>query len=301
MQDIDLNEDMGNDNITMPTMCDLFDIARHRFGFSWSVSIPHHQARTIGIDIRTVYGCNTPNDDDMTLAPMRSFFSSLVAHQVPTILCDLMPECPGTLGSQELNAIKIRRVVLVDRHIVSAETVWYEVDSNPNLNLARPRWLLFVKTAESALECIRRKWGPRVEDVARSLLEKGIPFTTRVSLLRPLEEPLPPPINLGWRYRTYAPDHLDYKAYERRRNTLLSQPRGRVALLTGGIVWRLAMEVLSPDMVLVGPTPGEYGNYVSSRDDHRILWDEELTDGERDLVCGVYHVPGELATTFFYS
>ena len=133
------------------------------------------------------------------------------------------------------------------------------------------------------------------------LVEKGIPFTTRISLRRPPQPlpQLPRPVNLGWRYSDYQPDHLDYEAYEQRRNALLLEPRGRVVLLTGGIVWRLAMEVLSPDAMLVGPTPGEYGNYVTpSMDPPIVLWDEGLTESELDLICGVYHVPSELAAVY---
>ena len=281
-----LPEDLGHNDITMPTVRDLLDIACHRFGFSWSTGIPYHVAATTS-NFKIAYGCDMPHDMT-TIDPLLSFFSGLAAGQVPHVLCDLMPECPGMLQSQMSNTIKIQPVEFTNNE------TWYKLYAASTT----PRWYLFVKSAESALECLRRQWGPEVEDVARNLLEKGIPFTTRVQLSESLQLPPPPPLNLGWRYPHYQPDHLDYKEYEQRRNAFLSEPRGRVALLTGGIIWRLAMEVLSPDTVLVGPTPGEYGKYISTSHGGTMLWDEELTESERDLICGVYHVQSELNTTF---
>ena len=57
------------------------------------------------------------------------------------------------------------------------------------------------------------------------------------------------------------------------------------------------MEVLSSDTMLVGPTPGEYGKYISTSHEGIMLWDEGLTESKRDLICGVYHVQSELNTT----
>ena len=97
----------------------------------------------------------------------------------------------------------------------------------------------------------------------------------------------------------YLPNCLDYRAYQERRKALLLEPRGRVALLTGGIVWRLALEVLRPETVLVGPLLEEYGGYVSPENSQTVLWDEVLTPSELDLICGVYHVAkGESVAIF---
>jgi len=177
---------------------------------------------------------------------------------------------------------------------------WYQVSSLPLDSGDAPRWYLFVESASTALECIRRQ-RPSISDVALSLVEKGIPFTTRLQLLQlPQSLPdIPPPMNLGWRFTDYLPNCLDYRAYQERRKALLLEPRGRVALLTGGIVWRLALEVLRPETVLVGPLLEEYGGYVSPENSQTVLWDEVLTPSELDLICGVYHVAkGESVAIF---
>ncbi|EGO28800.1 hypothetical protein SERLADRAFT_406204 [Serpula lacrymans var. lacrymans S7.9] len=48
--------------------------------------------------------------------------------------------------------------------------------------------------------------------------------------------------SLGWRPTGYQADYTDYVVYQQKRDTLMSQPRARAALLKGGIVWRLAVE-----------------------------------------------------------
>jgi hypothetical protein len=83
----------------------------------------------------------------------------------------------------------------------------------------------------------------------------------------------------------------DYEAYEHQRAARLSSPRGRAALLRGGIVARLANEHLSLDSACFGPSSfvSTYGIGFSVVDSTgRKFWDDELTNDEVDIICGVH-------------
>ena len=137
---------------------------------------------------------------------------------------------------------------------------------------------------------------PNIYAVARALLSNGIPFRT----LRPLGGaagvncwPLtdfPIPI----RFPNYQFTTHDYAVYLRDRESLLLQPRGRAALLQGGIVWRLALETVGMEVALEGPssdvTDYRFGISFSSGDlDSGVrYWDDELTNDELILLCGGY-------------
>jgi hypothetical protein len=95
------------------------------------------------------------------------------------------------------------------------------IDTKKLSTITSPGWVLFVKSAESALEYLCRKLGPTLRDVAMSLVEKGIPFTTRRLLNFLPNVPLPPLHNLGCWNPNYHPDLLDYENYKRRRDAFL--------------------------------------------------------------------------------
>ncbi len=96
----------------------------------------------------------------------------------------------------------------------------------------------------------------------------------------------------------------DFNAYVHRRDSLLRTPRGRVALLKGGIVWRLAVEVIGVDECLDGPsveTLVHRRGLVYPTDDPSFdLCDDDLSTVELDIICGVYICfTGELHSLIF--
>ncbi|KAJ7435678.1 hypothetical protein B0H11DRAFT_1755817, partial [Mycena galericulata] len=97
---------------------------------------------------------------------------------------------------------------------------------------------------------------------------------------------------LGYRRQGYKPDQLDYRAYVNILQRFLRSRRGRIALRVGGIVGRLARDVVSSDDVCLGPSDDveEHGVWVQDKGTHSAYWDEQLTGDEIDLICGVYHV-----------
>ncbi|KAF8509187.1 hypothetical protein JB92DRAFT_2948098 [Gautieria morchelliformis] len=113
-----------------------------------------------------------------------------------------------------------------------------------------------VDSAATALECMRLDFTQRNE-MAQYFISRGIPFSTRISCPTSNRQPHQEPSRdsgLGWRPKDYVPKEVDYAAYEDARDTFFRQPRARTALMSGGIIWRLAVSHIGPENVLTGPT-----------------------------------------------
>ncbi|KAH7903284.1 hypothetical protein BJ138DRAFT_977558, partial [Hygrophoropsis aurantiaca] len=87
----------------------------------------------------------------------------------------------------------------------------------------------------------------------------------------------------------------DYKVYERQLEDFMRLPHSRAALLTGGIVWRLAMFAILQDIdvlreVASGPSVDAVKHGRCVRDAGRLLFDDSLTTEELDFVVGTYYV-----------
>ena len=61
-------------------------------------------------------------------------------------------------------------------------------------------------------------------------------------------------------------------------------------MLKGGIVWHLSWDAVRIEEALGGPSPEVFqtGNWFLS--DRAYLWDDELSEDELNLICGVYKV-----------
>ena len=101
-----------------------------------------------------------------------------------------------------------------------------------------------------------------------------------------------PQLYLPLRPTNHTYSSLDFFAYEETRDSLLRDPRiGRAALLSGGILWRLAVEVVLPDIVLDGPGDLTYAHglgftYFDRRGTAYV--DDSLTENEIRLIVGTY-------------
>ena len=116
-------------------------------------------------------------------------------------------------------------------------------------------WDLVLSSAASVLEIIRRGWGPDIMSIVCQLLHHGIPFNTCIRGPPPSQgskQPkfIPGYTGLGYSTQGYKPDLIDYRAYESRRNKFLRSPRGRAALLAGGLISRLARGVVTEEQPL---------------------------------------------------
>ncbi|KAJ3870359.1 hypothetical protein F5051DRAFT_304900, partial [Lentinula edodes] len=77
----------------------------------------------------------------------------------------------------------------------------------------------------------------------------------------------------------------NYRSYEILCDDFLHSARGCAALLAGGIISRLAREVVDVNDVCDGPTKhalqeGEYSLCVWETGQNRAFWDDQLTNEE---------------------
>ncbi|PPQ81890.1 hypothetical protein CVT26_014321 [Gymnopilus dilepis] len=150
----------------------------------------------------------------------------------------------------------------------------------------------------SALECIRRGLGPSDIDVVDFLIDHGISFRTFTRLpgiprtphfqhSRNPDRPI-----LGFRQKGYIFDLADYAAYEALRDRILTlSPQGRRALSYGGIIARLARDVLPNSSIYSGPSSSALdGSETLFEDNVGVFVDDALSDSMLDLITGTYRV-----------
>jgi hypothetical protein len=181
-------------------------------------------------------------------------------------------------------AVEVSRSVLNGQmyYIISGIKAWSDL-------------FILTASASTALEVVRQGWGPSLRDVATNLVSRGIAFMT---CFRTNHTTLPPPSSrlaysgLGYRPVGYKFDLMDYQSYVSRRRAFLRSPRGRAALLYGGVVGRIARSEISAEDVVSGPTDDAVLDGIRLWDGHSSFayWDDCLTSQEIDLICGVYHV-----------
>ncbi|KAE9402071.1 hypothetical protein BT96DRAFT_782134, partial [Gymnopus androsaceus JB14] len=98
---------------------------------------------------------------------------------------------------------------------------------------------------------------------------------------------------LGYRPKGYQFSIVDYHSYRATLEDFLRSPRGRAAILKGGLVARLAEDFITFESVGLGPSDDvlQFGHCQKSCQDPSLgYWDDELTVEELDLICGVYRV-----------
>ncbi|KAJ7601564.1 hypothetical protein DFH06DRAFT_1025663 [Mycena polygramma] len=166
---------------------------------------------------------------------------------------------------------------------------------------------IVVQSAANALETVRQGWGPSISDVAENLLSRGMSFMTccrsTITSPAPLKLQRRSYSGLGYRPPNYKPDMRDYQAYVEIRQRFMSSPRGRAALLYGGIVGRLARSEASKEEALRGPSDDALVEGICLWDGRSpfAYWDDCLTQQEIDLICGVYHVATGEFSLFFLT
>lgn len=188
----------------------------------------------------------------------------------------------------------------VDPRFLS-QIIWKQ---NDNLFFLRPPsfcdephcpWTLALTTAADALFVYRLLIEKDFSAISLSyiLIDEGIRFFTLQPLL-PLF--IPSSIKTS---RTIIPIHVkdydfnvsDYHSYVQERARLLSSPRGRAALLEGGIIGRIAKEHLGRDCAALGPSSAVtvHRQGLSFTDlAGTTYWDDKLTDDEIHNICGLY-------------
>lgn len=153
-------------------------------------------------------------------------------------------------------------------------------------------WKLAVTNAADALYVCRLDPTLNDRQLGYNLLERGIALRTLMPM-RYISPSPPPSITPPVRLSNYIFTRQDYDAYVAQRQTFLSSPRGRAALTCGGIVWRLAINTMSIDQTLLGPSIAArvHRNGLCIEDSQvpgGCLCDDTLTEDELTVICGAY-------------
>lgn len=152
-----------------------------------------------------------------------------------------------------------------------------------NLVLCSPATVLFVLHLVSSHSLFER-------DICLELLRRGIAFFTPLPL-RKLADPTPDFMKPDVLPAGYQFTRHDYEAYLDYRMDLLNDIRVcQVALMRGGITWRLSLSHpnASDESVLHGPTKYVRERSMSIHFNDRSLQDDLLTEPELNQICGVY-------------
>jgi len=216
-------------------------------------------------------------------APISHFVECMTCKESdPKQLWDLSPDCDSMLVDNLNNGLVVRPTG--GHYILSAKR-----DSDNDVP-----WLLVLGDAATVLECFRRP-STSIREIAKYLFWSGRPFSTRIRR----EECPPPPcqsrpvMTLGWRPPSHRPTTYEYNYYESLRTSFFCHPHSRAAAhKKGGIIWRLSLESTSSlidEIVLDGPSE-EVLSHGTHRGSDGTLWDDEVSENEMDLICGVYKV-----------
>ena len=248
------------------------------------------------MNIRRFFGLVREDMDEDTLKMVRpasgfvdQFLQNPQNPWAPGLIWDLEVSCDHYL----LTALSTSSILLYNHDIDDTRHIQVRYADE----LQDVWWTLFVDET-TAIELCRRQGITGLQDAVFFLIRRGV----RITLAW---QPDPrdrmgvqlcdaPPVYLGWRRSGFRPDGWDYKEYERQARELLSQPRGRAAILRGGIVWRLAVELLGERGLReagLGPSADvwRYGRKIPVR--RGDMWyADSLSSYELDVICGVYKV-----------
>ena len=153
---------------------------------------------------------------------------------------------------------------------------------------------IMVRDAAMTLQVLRSLWGHTTLAIAQNLTRRGIAFKTLIPL-PPFWAAIPgspwPIVGLGWRRPNYTPDVFEFYAYEAKRDLFLRiNPHARAALLYGGIIWRLVTDALEFGPAYDGPSEDVYTYGSRHFSQLGSFCDDQLSEDELDLICGVYRV-----------
>ncbi|KDR65530.1 hypothetical protein GALMADRAFT_23072, partial [Galerina marginata CBS 339.88] len=159
-------------------------------------------------------------------------------------------------------------------------------------------WHIAVTTSANALYVLRKLLSCQqplsAVIVAQLLADEGIPFHTLLELhslpltmsLNSIETKIPRRV-AGHRFGP-----ADYASYIAHRGHLLATPRGRAALLHGGIVTRLAREHMGIESASFGPSSAvtiHRLGYSFTATSNITYWDDALTQQELEVICGLHY------------
>jgi hypothetical protein len=282
------------------------DYVYHRFGFQLDehpyTGVPLSAFTTKFSDwlhvLRSI-GCHELNSSLAHRQPIQEFLQCLLStndplRDVPAKFWDLNAKNGASL---DLAAGLVR---IEPKKFVDGTTRYLIHPVDPNARSSS--WVLAVD-AMTALECVRRHLGPHTTDIADFLINRGIPFSTlrrMPSIPGPRTPPRPISTHLGHRPANHKFDLADFSGYQFLCESVVKrEPFCRAALCMGGIVARLAREIIPNSTALLGPSQdaleGSQRILVSGDE---FFCDDQLSLDYSDLICGVYKIPTGNGSTY---
>ena len=247
-----------------PELEDFSDLSRFRFGLLPVVvegsGIPYDKFGDAGL--RKCFSLVEESMTPQTRAVLRPA-SGLIAAWLES---DGIPRAHGLIWDLESSSqsylphMMDQSAIQLTPHVINGEihlrVEYQKRDEEPHSLY----WSLFVD-APTALELCRRPGIDDVESASSFLARRGsrfiIAFCPEARDRDGIQITAPRPTFLGWRPAGFRADNHDYRAYEERARDILSAPRARAAILRGGIVWRLSVELMGECLIreaLQGPS-----------------------------------------------
>lgn len=278
------------------TLVETFEgTAFYRYGYVWTGDVAYDFPDSLTTEVTDVDWTRIRNTLLDNISPcterhkphLRNFFHMLKLRRPHAALHDLHTDCPNPPLQFSASTVRVKSLLVRNGPDGDPPKTMYSV-SHTDRNAT---WILLVADASTALECARHYFDTSIFDVARYLLLRGSPFATAikagssfVSQHSSLKDAL------GRRDAVYTPNAADYAEYETKRDAFLGQARGRAAQLKGGIIWRLSKHAVGHDKVLVGPSDEVADNARVFSVGSDTYVDDDLSEDEMDLICGVYKV-----------
>ncbi|KAJ7085096.1 hypothetical protein C8R44DRAFT_651312 [Mycena epipterygia] len=205
-------------------------------------------------------------------------------HDIPSELLDLRQQ------GAEISLMS-NWTVVVRRERLDGK-IYYVLAPKTSLPVEFPLYIL-LPSAVTTVQVLRmRCFNPR--EIIFHLLKHGVEFRL---CFRDDVGIAPEPLldrftGLGYRHVGYKPSLIDHGVYEMLRERFLGSTRGRAALFAGGIVGRLARLIVDEDLACLGPSHEVFMTGIRLWDGQssEAYWDDELTDQDIDLICGVYEI-----------
>ncbi|KAH9935194.1 uncharacterized protein BXZ73DRAFT_76891 [Epithele typhae] len=204
----------------------------------------------------------------------------------PGFIWDLNPSSSGHLGrALGSGSIHLRPQILNDGKLVRIRY------GNPDPS---SHWDLFVDSVTSLELYRRRSHISSAFDAIGLLSSRGTQFLIASKLPQGQQHQSQvvdfDPDFLGRSDPKVRKNKFDYEAYEIRASELLALPRGRAAIQRGGIVWRIAKELLGEERTADFHPSDDLWSYGAEhhRPGRTAVYSDNLSPYELKIVCGVY-------------
>ena len=281
------------------------DILRQRYGFTLpptnSSNIDQASIPSARLEKFFVLKAGSILDDSHTHHHLSLIVNAILSEehtlQIPGDLYDLNQDHPNTLfTSYPLGRSMFQTMVLVHEN-----KWWYYLMGNDGVGEDGKRWSVATTESLNCVHYIRHlqhknqiadAWN--AEKFVDFLVQRGMSFYI-FTHLRP-EDQFKKDIRsqywgLGYRNPQWRGDKWSYLQYIKLLQEFLQEPRARLALAKGGLIWRLCIFALNFDLALLGPSlqSGTHGIKLELDVAGPILADD-LSEEELNLICGVYKV-----------